>query len=319
MPSLHPIRDQFFKEAFHLAWNQIGVPLVITFSGLGVAYFRGDLVSFKSGLITIVLWLSVGVVAYAVIALARAPFVVLAKHEGRLMDNESEISSILKPAQILKDELDQCNGKLETAESELVTLRKIAADHREIMKQWAEPMGEAANQRRNVSRWVVVEDCLVEESQDSCLVAGSETFIEFTLKVFNGCLFKVIFENQTNGHITYLSVRDDVSIRLLEYTPEVKGGYLAPGCSGKFKIRQRLHRDDLAFIVNDLEQGKFLSRFSFANLQIFISNNMNSSTLGRQTLSFPDQPQFDVTIAEVTETRAGILKRFNGMIAHRLG
>jgi hypothetical protein len=256
-------------------------------------------------------------IAYALVAFIRAPIKLIANHHQQLEEHEARINRIITPAEFLQSQLDECKAESETVASQLAELKLRESSNQAFLTKWSERISVAENQLRAVGRWVLVESCSVEASADRNLDTEAEPFIEFTIAVFNGCIFPIILEEQTEGHVTYLTDNEAKPFRPLEYEPKATGSYVAPGCSGIFKLRQRLHRDDARYLAEDLEARKLLCRFFFGNLKIFISDNVNGNTLGRQTLVFSDERRHEVRLAELWETRAGLLKRFDMMIAGR--
>lgn len=84
----HPILKQAWDDACRLSWQQVGVPTVSAIATLLVSFYRDyyagrlDLLNLKN-----LGWsLLVGVVLYVIIAVARAPFVVIGRLQRELLE-----------------------------------------------------------------------------------------------------------------------------------------------------------------------------------------------------------------------------------------
>ncbi|HXQ37405.1 MAG TPA: hypothetical protein VN843_25570 [Anaerolineales bacterium] len=89
----HPILRQAVDDAIHLSWQQMGVPLLGASAGpiitLVNEYNAGRLHGWPDAktLVYFLVWsLVVGVTLYAIVAVVRAPFVVIGRQQRELAD-----------------------------------------------------------------------------------------------------------------------------------------------------------------------------------------------------------------------------------------
>ncbi|MDQ1639950.1 MAG: hypothetical protein QOF62_3289 [Pyrinomonadaceae bacterium] len=111
----HPILSQAWDDAIHLSWQQMGVPVLGVLSSLLVTLAR----EYKAGhlhgwpdaqtFVYQLLWSAlIGIALYAVVAVIRAPFIVLGRQNRRLIElgqNISDLESrpVVVPPSLLTD------------------------------------------------------------------------------------------------------------------------------------------------------------------------------------------------------------------------
>lgn len=87
----HPIRTQVLVEARTLNKTQVGIPLGMTIATFIVNCIRGEVVSFWTGAAWILISCAVGVLLYVLIALIRAPFIVIGRHHRAIAELSDEV------------------------------------------------------------------------------------------------------------------------------------------------------------------------------------------------------------------------------------
>ena len=97
----HPIQKQAFDDAIQLSWQQIGVPALGALGSLIVTllneYNAGrlhDLAGVKSFVYSLAYALLIGVVLYVIVAIVRAPFIVIGRQHRQLLELEGQVSDL---------------------------------------------------------------------------------------------------------------------------------------------------------------------------------------------------------------------------------
>lgn len=82
----HPILKQASEDALDLSIQQVALPMVGTSSTLFIAWWLGQIISWRGALVPIMGSLAVGLLLYILIALIRAPFVVIGRQRSQLYE-----------------------------------------------------------------------------------------------------------------------------------------------------------------------------------------------------------------------------------------
>lgn len=93
----HPILKQAVIDAGQLTWQQIGVPALTTLSAFAIQVwndYMAQRLNLGENLKTVLYSVSLGVVLYVLVALVRAPFVVIGRHQRHLADLSQRLATL---------------------------------------------------------------------------------------------------------------------------------------------------------------------------------------------------------------------------------